>query len=359
MPTIDALPQRTAAAQAGTAVDARARTAPMSDSAQLLQLAHWALHKAGLDVAAIYRQFGGPDAIPPRGGMRTPHRLQAPFWRAVERVSGDPEIGLHLCAQLPPFHGGVLEYLVLNSRSLGEGYTRALKYLRLLSDGMALRLVDDASGARAVLRCGAFPAPQLRHTEICMLYGLIRYSQAITGSRRAPLRLQLRFPQRLAVPEYERVFGCPVEFDADESAIWFDRRLLGQRSPRWDPELLKLHENFAEKQLAVLRRQDLIERIRSVCTEQPERLQCKLHDIARALDLPARRLRFELLRAGTSFSQILAEFRYDLARQLLGSASGSIESIAYRTGFAVPATFSRAFKRWSGMTPAQFRAGQR
>jgi AraC-like DNA-binding protein len=103
----------------------------------------------------------------------------------------------------------------------------------------------------------------------------------------------------------------------------------------------------------------LIERIRTVFSQRLELEQCDLEDVARELNLPARRLRFELARAGTSFSQLLSDFRYALARKLLRSTEEPIEHIVYLTGFSEPSTFYRAFKRWSGMTPVQYREQKR
>ena len=157
----------------------------------------------------------------------------------------------------------------------------------------------------------------------------------------------------------ERVFGCPVEFEAEQNEIYFDPALLEYRSPRWDPDLLRLHEELAEKRLSSIERQDLIERIRTVFSRKLELEQCDLEDVARELDVPARRLRFELARAGTSFSQLLSDFRYALARKLLRSTDEPIEHIVYLTGFSEPSTFYRAFKRWSGMTPVQYREQKR
>ncbi len=71
--------------------------------------------------------------------------------------------------------------------------------------------------------------------------------------------------------------------------------------------------------------------------------------------MPPRRFRFELTRAGTSFSDLLSEFRYAVARRLLRTTDEPIENIVYLTGFSEPSTFYRAFKRWSGMTPVQYR----
>src|SRR3546814_6039648 len=75
---------------------------------------------AGLNVNAIYERLGYNAEDLPLREMRTPHQLQAYFWETVEAVTGDPEIGLHLCPHLPVFHGEVLKYLIFSSATLGE-----------------------------------------------------------------------------------------------------------------------------------------------------------------------------------------------------------------------------------------------
>jgi AraC-like DNA-binding protein len=331
----------------------------MRDSGVVLQIVHEGMVKAGVDVAAIYQRLGYHAEDLPLREMRTPHQLQAFFWAQVEAVTGDPDIGLHLCPHLPLFRGEVLEYLMFSSPTFMDGAQRALKYLRLISDALDVRLVQDEQGPRAVVKGSQLQAPQLRHTEICVAYELIRFGQSVTDSHYPPRRVRLRCSRRSPQEEYERVFGCPVDFDGAESEIWFDPRIAEYRSPRRNAELLRLHEEHAEKRMSSLRRQDLIEQIRRVLSQRLELESCDLEDVARELKLPARRLRFELARAGTSFSDVLAEFRYALARRLLAKTAEPIENIVYLTGFSEPSTFYRAFKRWSGVTPVQFRESRR
>jgi AraC-like DNA-binding protein len=131
--------------------------------------------------------------------------------------------------------------------------------------------------------------------------------------------------------------------------------VLQYRSPRWDPDLLRVHEELAKKRLSNIERQDLIQRIRHIFSRRLELQNCELVDVAKELDLSPRRLRFELAQAGTSFSQLLSEFRFALACKLLADTEERIENIVYLTGFSEPSTFYRAFKRWTGMTPIQYR----
>ncbi|MGH8457209.1 MAG: AraC family transcriptional regulator ligand-binding domain-containing protein, partial [Stenotrophobium sp.] len=315
--------------------------------------------KAGLDVTAIYIRLGY-DAEKLKGSeLRTQHQMQAFFWETVEAVTGDADVGLHLCPHLPPYRGEIIQYLMFSSPNFGDGALRALKYLRLVSDALNVRVVRDDAGVRVCVKGAAKSAPQLRHTEICVVYELIRFAKAVSEDSFRPLRVRLCCSRRSAQAEYERVFGCPVEFDGSESEIWFDPAVLAFSSPHRDADLLSLHEELAEKRLSNLQREDLVDQIRTVFAQRLELEHCTLEEVARELGMPARRLRFALTRTGTSFSELLSDFRYALARRLLSRTDDPIENIVYLTGFSEPSTFYRAFKRWSGLTPVQYREQRR
>jgi hypothetical protein len=163
----------------------------MRDSGQLLQMIHEGMVKAGLDVNAIYMRLGYNSEQTPREA-RTPHEMQAMFWEVVEVVSGDPDVGLHLCPHLAPFRGEVLEYLMFSSPTFGEGIQRSLKYLRIVSDALNVRLVQDREGTRVMVRGAAASAPQLRHTEICTAHGIVQFARSVTEGQARPLRVRLR-----------------------------------------------------------------------------------------------------------------------------------------------------------------------
>ncbi|HEX4896567.1 MAG TPA: AraC family transcriptional regulator ligand-binding domain-containing protein [Solimonas sp.] len=331
----------------------------MRDSGQMLQIMHRGMVAAGLDVNALYERLGYDAEKLPLRELRTPHQMQAFFWTTLEAFTGDAEIGLHLCPHLPPYRGEVLEYLLFSSPTVGEGVRRALKYQRLLSDALDIRVEPAGPSVRLVVVGTAVDAPQSRHTDICVAYELAQMARNLTEGKFGPQRLRLRWTQRAAREEYERIFGCPVDFEAPQTELWFDSGLIDYRSPHGDPDLLKLHEEVAERRLSAIKRDDLIDRIRVLFSQKLELEQLELDDVAHELGMSPRRLRFELTRAGTSFSQLLADFRFALARKLLATTEEPIENIVYLTGFSEPSTFYRAFKRWSGMTPVQYRERKR
>lgn len=331
----------------------------MRDSGYLMQIVHAGMLSAGLDAQALWQRLGFNLEQSSQREIRTPHHNQAPFWAALEDISGDPEIGLHLCPHLPTFRGEVIEYLFFSSPVLREGCMRASRYLRLVSDAMVMHLHEEGGQAWLGLRATANDAPTLRHTEICVVYAVVQFLSGMTSGQFKPLRIRLCCTPRAPAAEYAAIFGCEVTFGGNENEIFFDPALLDYRSPHGDPELLRLHVGFAEQRLSRLRRADLIERVRAVLAQRLEVQRCELEDIAAELNMPARRLRAELAAAGTSFKQVLAGFRYALARRLLAGTDEPIERIVYLTGFSEPSTFYRAFKRWAGMTPVQYRERQR
>ena len=331
----------------------------MRDSGQLLMLMHTGLVRADQDVDRIYSQLGYNAEQLPLRELRTPHQLQVFFWGTVEAVTDDRDIGLTLCPHLPPFRGEVLEYLMFSSPTMEEGCERVFKYLRLVSDALNVRLVREHGRARLVISSSPERAPVLRHTEICTAYEIIQFARDASEGAFRPISVRFTYEQRSPLKAYEAVFGCPVAFNAPHCEVDFDPAVLARPSSRWDPDLLKVHEEVAEKRLSRLERQDLIERIEGVIARRLELQTCELETVAKELGMPERRLRFELSQAGTSFTQLLAEFRYRLARRLLADPEEAIDNIVYLTGFSEPSTFYRAFKRWSGMTPVQYREKKR
>lgn len=326
----------------------------MRDSGQMMLMVHKAMVAARVDVDAVYERLGYHVQQQELRALRTPHQQQILFWECVEAVTGDPDIGLHLCPHLPRYRGEIIEYLVVSSHTFGDGLNRACKYMRLISDAISMEL--EVGGNCLRIQASALGnAPQARHTEICVVYQMLRFAASVTERNGTVLRVCLHCPRIGPQAEYENLFGCPVEFGADEAAIHFDPTILAWRSPHWDPDLVKVHEEVADKRIAGLERQDLVSRIRTIFAQRLEYQRCELEDVARQLDMAPRRLRFELSQAGTNFSQLLNDFRHALACRLLADTDERIEEIAYLTGFSEPSTFYRAFKRWAGVTPVKYR----
>jgi len=327
----------------------------LRDAGVMLRLIYEAMKKKGVDTDAIFNRLGVDENYVYTDQLRTPHSAQVYFWQAVEDVSGDPDIGLHLGPLLPAYKGQVLEYLFLSSPTFGEGLRRAQNYQRLLSDAANTDFFIEGDEACMVLDAASDEIRRLKHFNECFVQGLITFFKSITDGNFYPSRIEFEHEREQGAEHVREVVGCDVVFGAEENRLYFPAEMLSHASPHAEPELLALHERFASEQVARLEKKDIVGQVERIIAELLDSGEVTLDAVAERLGIKPRTLRTRLTEAETSFNQVLADFRYRLARQLLATTDESIDEIVYLTGFSEPSTFYRAFKRWSGMTPIEYR----
>jgi AraC-like DNA-binding protein len=327
----------------------------LSDSSFLIQLVYPAMQAMGLDVERIVSECRISTTLLQDRSSRFPHAAQQHFWRVLEEVSGDQHIGLHLADTVQVYRGQVLEYLFLSSPNFGEGLKRAQSYQRLVTDAMQFELHIGEKQSKVVLAFAGEDGEHLRHRNECFARFLIRYFQAVTDGAFVIDEVNLLHPAEGDASEYSKVMGCPVNFNQQEASLVFASSVLATPSTHAEPDLLRLHEKLASKQLERLSRQDVVADVRQIIAEMLELGQPSLESVAERLDMNERVLRARLTEAGTSFNQVLADNRCVLAKRLLARTDESIADVVYLTGFSEPSTFYRAFKRWTELTPIEYR----
>lgn len=334
----------------------------MRDSADVFQVVHTGMVNAGVDVDTVYRRLMASGHMPSLEG-RFDHDVHVAFWRTVEEVTGDPDIGLRLCRHVPVYRGRVFEYIFLSAANWEQGFRAAFQYQRIVSDAFQANLVQDDDGVRIHMRGAAGDAPELRHTETLVVYSFWRAMRLVTDDQFTPTAIELRArPVIASAADYEALFGCPVTYTDGDNKLWLDPADLKRRSPHSDPELLKLHRKYGDNQLARIAREDLRQDIQDYLKRGIEEGRYNdrkgpptLADVAAEFGVSARHLRFVLSEADTSFRTLLNDMRFTYASWLLQSTDEPYETVAQKIGFSEVSTFHRAFRKWSGLTPKQFR----
>lgn len=329
--------------------------AELRDSGILLQLAYQAMLELELDVPLIFERCGVKAELLQDRNARTPHEAQNLFWQVLEDVSGDPNIGLHIAEKMPVYKGQVLQYLFLSSSTFGDGLQRALNYQRLLSD--ATLAIFELVGEEASIKVSSSSerVNKLRHLSEAVAFGLLRFFRYVTDNKFELNRVHFTHDLDGDLSEHERIFGCEVLFSQPDNRLFFSTDYLDIPSLHAEPELLQLHEKLASEHVAKLERQDVVARINRIIGEILETGQVNLEQVAAKLDIKPRTLRTRLAEANTNFNQLLADYRCNLAKRLLANTDESIDEIVYLTGFSEPSTFYRAFKRWTEITPIEYR----
>jgi AraC-like DNA-binding protein len=276
------------------------------------------------------------------------------WWRSALDVSGDPALGLRVGATLRAGALGSFEYMLRHTESLEQLLVRANEYMRLVDDTTVLDLRREHG--RAILRVyrrGGYPmAPPEVHTLFSAIVILGR--DELPAARLLAVRFAHAAPVDASV--FERHFGCPVRFEQEHDEVEFDAALLALAPRGADGKLGRVLEEHARHLLAELPEEaPLLVSARTALREQIERGAPSAHALAKVLRMSERTLRRRLEAEGTSYQALLDETRSDLARAWVGTTREGFQTIAYRLAFADASTFFRAFKRWTGTTPARFR----
>lgn len=153
---------------------------------------------------------------------------------------------------------------------------------------------------------------------------------------------------------YKRVFRAPLRFNADQNSIAFSSRWLKHPLPGADPLLHRYLEEEAQDSYAQ-RDTNMVRRLGGILRWLLVTQTCSVANAASLLHVHERTLNRRLSDEGTNFRQELDNTRYEVAKQFLAGSRIPLEKLATVLGYSDKTAFSRAFKRWSGITPAKWR----
>lgn len=313
----------------------------------------------GVDGAALCERTGFDPALLANPDARIPLATENALWHAAADLTGDPCFGLHAVALVKPGDFDALDYAVRTAPDLLGALQRLARYNRLVHDIATFRVIDE--GTRVTVEHG-FAPPGLspcRHASDFTLASLPAVAAQMCGERVGVLAVQLAHPAPADVQPYVDTFGVVPRFGAAVSALVFDAERLRRPLPQADAGLSRIVTAHAERLLAERAPADgghaTAARVARLVGERIANGPPALRDIARVLHLSERSLQRQLEAEGTRFSVLVEQVRRDLALRYLADHRLALGEVAYLLGYAEPSPFHRAFKRWTGMTPAEAR----
>ena len=305
------------------------------------------LASAGIDGATLR----DPDARVPWSAVLT---LIA---HAVD-VTGDANLGLHIAERAEPGSLDVHFYAMLSSPTLGEAYERLCRYQRLIHETTRVEL--NVEGERATLRHvmpGGMAAP--RQSAEFLVATWVRGGRLATGTDWAPAEVRFGHPAPPDPSHHHRFFGTPVIFGTGENALVLPAALLDAPCLRADKALLAVLDRYAGDRIErAPRTTSFADRARAALLEDLRGGEPSAERLAGRLKTSVRTLNRTLAAENLTYRKLLDHLRQELACRHLADDRVSIAEAAFLLGFSELSAFYRAFKRWTGQTPANFRASQ-
>ncbi|MEX6502003.1 AraC family transcriptional regulator [Pseudomonas zhanjiangensis] len=326
-------------------------SAALTHSPTLRRLLYEALADLGLDPTDTYRRaYRGLPLAPPLLEAREGHDNAPRFWQALEGISGDADIGLHLGERMRPRPMDVVGYLLLASRDLRQALECFVRFQHILSGGFAARLEEHEQTARLIIDLNYRGIGSLRQQMECLAVLLRKMLASVSDDEFSLTAIEFRHPQPRRLGEHRRLLGLTPRFAQAHDALLFPQALLARPSRSANPRLFALLCAEAERELAELAENQLLNRVRYWLALNLGLQACSLVACARALGLSGGALQRALAEQGSSFRALHDEVRRLRALELL-EAGQAIRDVARACGFAELSPFYRAFRRWQGQTP--------
>jgi AraC-like DNA-binding protein len=315
-----------------------------------------ALELGGVDCASLFAELGMDYAALNDPDARFPQDAMTRLWQRAVALSGNPAIGLNMAQVVRPASFHVVGYALMSSRNLRDGFTRLVRYQRIIGEGADLNFLPQPDGYALTLAIHGDRLPPARQSAEASLAYCLAFCRWMTSKPMRPREIRFQGPPPEDLVPYQQVFQAPLKFNAEHYGLIFDRADLDAPLPSANEALAQLHDRFAGEYLARFSGTRVTHQARQVLCRLLPQGEPRREVVAQALHLSQRTLQRRLQEEGTSYQQLLDDTRRELAEQYLGQVSLTLLEIAYLLGFADPSNFFRAFRRWFGETPGEYRA---
>ncbi|MGI9324083.1 MAG: AraC family transcriptional regulator [Pseudomonadales bacterium] len=306
-----------------------------------------------------------PDAVFETAGL-DPNRIDQPHarypfqavcdaWLYMAAASNNPHIGLEAGEHYRPSDFHAIGVTFLSSIDLIEALERLDRYETVLNskiDFVIRQTADDIT-----LTCyGPETTPELQQMlEDLRMSVIVALARDGVGSAISPKVIEFSYAEPRDLFRHRRTLSCPLVFSAPESRITYAKSDATRPFTAKNRDLARANDLILDDMLKRLESHDLISKVKRVVVEQLPSGTPSQEEVARLLATSSRTLQRRLAEQGTSYRNLLTAVRQELSRAYLADRAIPLTEVSYMLGFSDTSAFSRAFKRWTGQTPASFR----
>ena len=328
---------------------------PIEVSTTLLSQMMLYLSSLKVDTEAFLKSLGVDPQLIKSPDARLSVKTYLHIQESAAEYTRDPSFGLHMGEYAEPGSWSILGYMMMNSKNLGEAFERSARYSRIIGNMIEGRVELHLNRVTAIFFTPDNVPQMSRHCFESTFSSTVRLMRSLTGKNISPLEVTFIYPEPSSRSEYERIFQCPVLFEQKENSMSFSWHMLTTPILMANQELLDYFENYARNVLSQMEDQkETTQAVTRIILAHLSDDSLSITRVAREMAVSVRTLQNRLEDEGVIFSELLKEIREKLAKKYLHE-NYSVEQITYLLGFSEPSVFRKAFKKWSGFTPRQYR----
>ena len=284
-----------------------------------------------------------------------PTRTVANVLSRSAEVTGYPHFGL-LFAKRRDFktYFGLLGQILFASETMGDAFKNVFERMGLHAQGVNFQLNSDGNVSNVIWQMDGFlERGSVQLTQLAM-GDFWRVARLLSAGRWRPTMVSFRFAEPEDTLPYKRFFEVPVLFGADENTVVFHSEDLKIPLPRHDDYLLNILKRYAETQQSS-RRRTLVDEVKDLVRKNIQNHKTDIEQVARFFPFEQRTLQRKLNELNTSYRQLLQEVRIETAQDRLLNSNVSIARVSDALEYSDQGSFSKAFKKQTGLTPSVWR----
>lgn len=312
--------------------------------------------RLGLDTEQIVRAAKLDPAILQDPDARIPVEQAETLWQKAYALSNDPNLALHAIEVLPFGAYRVIDFLATCAPTIGAAFAKVSDYFPIIHDVVRLPYAVGERHATFAAEAPSRPSTITRPYAEYVLAAVFLRARIATNQRFPLMRVEFSHPRPADISEHERIFDCPVRFGAETCQMVIARDVWDMPRTGGNPDLFSVLDSHARMLLNQRPApDDIVGRVREAIEEELRGGSPRLESIAKRLAMSPRTLQRRLRDQGVLFNDVLDAMRFRAAKSYLTHRDIAGTEVAFLLGFAEQSSFDRAFKRWSGQTPTEYR----
>jgi AraC-like DNA-binding protein len=309
----------------------------------------------GIDPEPVYLAAGIPLGSPDSLQQRLPLTKIRHLWELAVEASGDETIGLKTGRHAKPAYYYAFGYSWMASSTLLGGMQRLTRYMHLLSTASVEINLTETDDSYAI--SADFPDPSKEPPKEgidCGMTALLALCDIAAEKEIRPLRVELTCPATVHPAAYREALRAPVSFNAEIGTLHFDKETLREPLLHAAPDIAKATDRIAEQYIETLDPHKIASQVRTLLIALLPSGKTDQELVSSRLNRSASTLQRQLQAEGLTYRKVLENTQRSLAETYLRDKKYSFSQIAYLLGFSDQSNFSRAFKRWTSVSPKQY-----
>jgi len=312
------------------------------------------LESEGINPKPLYKKAGIDPELLCNPNARIGVGKVDKLWQQATEIIADPCFTVKMAEFWHPSQIGALGYAWLASSTLRRAFKRAERYIHVVSEKLDLELSDTPAGLKlqVSLDDSALALPQRHDLVLTTLMHMCRFN---FGDELVASKVTMAHPEPECSDRFVDYFRTEIQFDADRTSLTLARADVDKLLPSANKQIALMHDEMLMKYLIDIKQGDLVQQVKSIILENLPDGTVNEKLIAEQLNLSERSLQRRLQEHQTTFRLILESVREMVAKQYIKNPMNRMSDITFLLGFSEQSAFSRAFKKWTGKSPVEYR----